>query len=128
MRARRRFNPEPQIRMSTDPAPAAPVADAPPARPGLVATYRRLWPYLWPHGRPDLQRRVFLAFGLLLVAKGVTMVTPFAFKWATDALVAVTGGATHGTEAAATAGSWLWKAPILLTAIYGVTRILMAVL
>jgi len=95
---------------------------------GLAATWTKLWPYLWPHGRPDLQRRIFLAFGLLLVAKGVTMVTPFAFKWATDALVAVTGGNSGSVEAAATAGSWLWRAPILLTAIYGATRILMAVL
>jgi ATP-binding cassette subfamily B protein len=94
----------------------------------LAATWTKLWPYIWPHGRPDLQRRIFLAFGLLLVAKGVTMVTPFAFKWATDALVAVTGGGSQGVEAATTAGSWLWRAPILLTAIYGVTRILMAVL
>jgi ATP-binding cassette subfamily B protein len=93
----------------------------------LAATWKKLWPYLWPHGRKDLQRRVFLAFGLLLVAKGVTMVTPFAFKWATDALVAVTGSGSQGT-AAETAGSWLWRAPILLTVIYGVTRILMAVL
>jgi ABC-type transport system involved in Fe-S cluster assembly fused permease/ATPase subunit len=95
---------------------------------GLAATWTKLWPYLWPHGRRDLQRRIFLAFGLLLVAKGVTMVTPFAFKWATDALVAVTGGNSGSVEAAATAGSWLWRAPILLTAIYGATRILMAVL
>ncbi len=101
------------------------------ARPqpsGLTATWKKLWPYIWPHGRPDLQRRVFLAFGLLLVAKGVTMVTPFAFKWATDALVAVTSSGNQATEVAATAGSWIWKAPILLTAIYGLTRILMAVL
>jgi ATP-binding cassette subfamily B protein len=56
------------------------------------------------------------------------MVTPFAFKWATDALVAVTGGTGQATEAAATAGSWLWRAPVLLTVIYGLTRILMAVL
>ncbi|WP_243367710.1 ABCB family ABC transporter ATP-binding protein/permease [Microvirga solisilvae] len=95
---------------------------------GLAATWTKLWPYLWPQGRPDLQRRVFLAFGLLLIAKGVTMVTPFAFKWATDALVAVTNGANQPAEVAATAGSWLWKSPIILTIIYGVTRILMAVL
>ncbi|PVE25623.1 metal ABC transporter permease [Microvirga sp. KLBC 81] len=95
---------------------------------GLAATWTKLWPYLWPQGRPDLQRRVFIAFGLLLVAKGVTMVTPFAFKWATDALVAVTSSGNQATEAAATSGSWLWKSPILLTIIYGVTRILMAVL
>ncbi|WP_112663041.1 ABCB family ABC transporter ATP-binding protein/permease [Microvirga flavescens] len=98
-----------------------------PKPPGLIATISKLWPYLWPYGRADLQMRVFLAFALLLVAKGVTMVTPFAFKWATDALVAVTGVGGQG-EAAATAGSWLWRAPILLTLLYGLARVLMAVL
>ncbi|WP_210485711.1 ABCB family ABC transporter ATP-binding protein/permease [Microvirga antarctica] len=109
-------------------APANP-ADAKPT-PSLVATISKLWPYLWPHGRPDLQRRVFLAFGLLLIAKGVTMVTPFAFKWTTDALVAVTSGLRAGTtiEQAVTSGSWIWQAPILLTVIYGISRIIMAVL
>jgi ATP-binding cassette subfamily B protein len=97
-----------------------PAADAlRPERPGLVATCRKLWPYLWPHGRADLQRRVFYAFGLLLVAKLVTVVTPFTFKWATDALVA----ATAGRPAAG-----LWGAPILLTALYGFSRIVMALL
>jgi ATP-binding cassette, subfamily B, heavy metal transporter len=111
------------------PSTAVPATSAAAPKPnGLAATWTKLWPYLWPHGRPDLQRRIFLAFGLLLVAKGVTMVTPFAFKWATDALVAVTGGGSQSVEAATTAGSWLWRAPILLTVIYGVTRILMAVL
>src|SRR5690349_12268947 len=111
------------------PSTAVPTTSAAAPKPnGLAATWTKLWPYLWPQGRPDLQRRVFLAFGLLLVAKGVTMVTPFAFKWATDALVAVTNGATQPAEAAATSGSWLWKAPILLTIIYAVTRIVMAVL
>jgi len=105
-----------------------PTGAAQPKPSGLTATWKKLWPYIWPHGRPDLQRRVFLAFALLLVAKGVTMVTPFAFKWATDALVAVTSSGNQATEAAATAGSWIWKAPILLTVIYGITRILMAVL
>lgn len=111
------------------PSTAVPTTSAAaPKRSDFATTWKKLWPYLWPHGRLDLQRRIFLAFGLLLVAKGVTMVTPFAFKWATDALVAVTGSGGRGTEAAATAGSWLWRAPILLTVIYGVTRILMAVL
>ena len=100
--------------------PPTPAADAVrPERPGLVATFRKLWPYLWPHGRADLQRRVFYAFGLLLVAKLVTVATPFTFKWATDALVAVTEGK---------AAPGLWGAPILLTALYGLARIAMAVL
>ena len=38
--------------------PAPPPAGAPiHQRPGLTATFGRLWPYLWPEGRPDLQRR-----------------------------------------------------------------------
>ena len=79
------------------PSTAVPATSAAAPKPnGLAATWTKLWPYIWPHGRPDLQRRIFLAFGLLLVAKGVTMVTPFAFKWATDALVAVTGGGSQG--------------------------------
>jgi len=111
------------------PSPSVPLTSAAARKPnGLSATWTKLWPYLWPQGRTDLQRRVFLAFGLLLVAKGVTMVTPFAFKWATDALVAVTSGGNPAAQSAATSGSWLWKSPILLTIVYGVTRILMAVL
>jgi ATP-binding cassette subfamily B protein len=106
--------------------PAASAAvSAQPKRPGLLATIRKLWPYLWPHGRLDLQRRVFLAFALLLVAKVVTMAAPFTFKWATDALVAVTGGTQTGTE---TAGSWIWRAPLLLTVLYGLSRVAMALL
>jgi ABC-type transport system involved in Fe-S cluster assembly fused permease/ATPase subunit len=112
--------------------PAPPPAGAPAVeRPGLMATFQRLWPYLWPQGRPDLQQRVFLAFGLLLVAKLVTMLTPFTFKWATDALVAAVGGASSGAEqanAAAIAGHWLWGAPVLLTILYGLSRIAMALL
>ncbi|MBA9063554.1 MULTISPECIES: ABCB family ABC transporter ATP-binding protein/permease [Methylobacterium] len=94
----------------------------PAERPGLIATYRRLWPHLWPHGRPDLQRRVFLAFGLLLAAKLVTMVTPFTFKWITDALVAAVGG----KDAPVPTG--LLAAPMLLIALYGVSRIAMSAL
>ncbi|MCJ2084416.1 ABC transporter ATP-binding protein/permease [Methylobacterium sp. E-005] len=108
--------------MTDDTAP--PAGPTPPAeRPGLIATYRRLWPHLWPHGRPDLQRRVFLAFGLLLAAKLVTMVTPFTFKWITDALVAAVGG-QEGTHAPAPTG--LLAAPMLLIALYAVSRIAMS--
>jgi ATP-binding cassette subfamily B protein len=92
--------------MSSSSAPPA-EADAAAARPGFLGTFHKLWPYLWPHGRPDLQQRILAAFVLLLAAKLVTVLTPFTFKWATDALVAATGG-----PAAAPAGSsslhWLW--------------------
>ena len=49
---------------------------------------RRLLPYIWPSGRPDLRRRIYAAFALLLAAKLVTIAVPFSFKWATDSLVA----------------------------------------
>ncbi|MDR7038285.1 ATP-binding cassette subfamily B protein [Methylobacterium sp. BE186] len=104
--------------MSSEPGPAAPTE-----RPGLVATYRRLWPYLWPHGRPDLQRRVFLAFGLLLVAKVATMVTPFTFKWATDALVAAVSA-----KPGESLPTGLFAAPMLMIALYGLSRIIMSAL
>src|SRR3712207_2904124 len=107
--------------------PTTPPAQPPaPGRPGLFATFQRLSPYLWPHGRPDLQRRVFLAFGLLLLAKLVTVLMPFTFKWATDALVLVTGNASEVQSAAS--ADWLWRAPILLTILYGLSRIAMALL
>ncbi|WP_375464557.1 ABCB family ABC transporter ATP-binding protein/permease [uncultured Methylobacterium sp.] len=108
--------------MTTEPAAGAtgPQARPPVARPGLVATYRRLWPYLWPYGRPDLQRRVFLALSLLLVAKLATMVTPFTFKWITDALVAAAGGKGEAIP------TGLFAAPMALIALYGLSRIVMA--
>ena len=112
--------------MSSSSAPPA-EADAAAARPGFLGTFHKLWPYLWPHGRPDLQQRILAAFVLLLLAKLVTVLTPFTFKWATDALVAATGG-----PPAAPAGSsslhWLWGAPLVLTALYGLARISMALL
>ena len=111
--------------LATTPAEAA----ASPQRPGLVAVFLKLWPYLWPQQRPDLQRRVFAAFGLLLVAKSATMLTPFTYKWATDALVAVAGGQAAAPLGEAASGlSDLWRAPMVLIGLYGLSRIAMAVL
>jgi len=108
--------------MAIPPASAPGTPPAPPERPGLVATYRQLWPYLWPYGRPDLQNRVFLAFGLLLVAKLATMVMPFTFKWATDALVAGVGGDTTAKDVP----TGLFALPMLMIGLYGAIRIAMA--
>ncbi len=120
----------------TPPASSVPVQPAPavkPPSPGMRRTLARLWPYLWPSGRPDLQRRVFLAFGLLIVAKLVTILMPYSFKWATDAIVMASGvnpggGTAAPGAAAAPSLHWLWGAPILLTLVYGVVRAAMAVL
>ncbi len=79
---------------------------------------------MWPSTRPDLKRRVFVAFLLLLVAKLATVSMPFTFKWATDALVAVSEGKVPTT------GVWLaiFSAPVALVTLYGLIRISMALL
>ena len=52
------------------------------------AAHRRvldgLTPFVWPQGRPDLRRRVLLAFVMLVAAKLVTVTIPVVFKAATD--------------------------------------------
>jgi ABC-type transport system involved in Fe-S cluster assembly fused permease/ATPase subunit len=114
----------PESHMNT-PNPIKPTPP-PPGQASLYGTFFRLWPYLWPHGRPDLQRRVFLAFALLVLAKVATMVMPFTYKWATDALVAITEASNATSMTPDQALHWLWGAPVLLTVLYGVTRIAMA--
>lgn len=91
------------------------------AERGLVQTGIELWPYLWPADRPDLQRRVLWCFALIFVAKLVTVSVPFTFKWATDALVAV----STGQPQAPGAWAWLVGAPVLAVLLYGGARIAM---
>jgi ATP-binding cassette, subfamily B, heavy metal transporter len=80
-----------------------------------------LLPYLWPRDRPDLQRTVLISLGLMLIAKLVTVTMPFAYKWATDALVTVSGG-----KLVATASSgWFVATPVAATLLYGLIRISM---
>ena len=90
----------------------------------LIGTLKHLWPYIWPSDRFDLKMRVAWSMVLLLIAKLTTLAVPFTFKWATDAL---TGANTAPVEAA-NWRLWVIASPLLLTASYGVTRILMAVL
>jgi ATP-binding cassette, subfamily B, heavy metal transporter len=49
-------------------------------------TIRRVAPYLWPEGDAAARRRVVLALLALAAAKVATVVTPFFFKAAVDAL------------------------------------------
>jgi ATP-binding cassette subfamily B protein len=85
---------------------------------------RALAPYIWPHDRPDLKRIVALSLVLMVAAKLVTVSIPYTFKWATDALVAASGGKV---PEAATVG-WLIGAPVLATLVYGLSRIAMVLL
>jgi len=104
------------------------------ARDGLLARFtpspensrvlRALWPYVWPHDRPDLKRTVIWSLVLIVIAKGVTVGVPFTLKWATDALVAATGGHVPVSQSL----PWLIGAPVLASILYGLARIVMSLL
>src|ERR1700719_1580180 len=86
----------------------------------LWRTIFNLWPYIWPSDRPGLKGRVLWSLVLLVAAKLATIAVPFTFKFATDALAHEQG--TTGNSWIA----WVIAAPLLMTAGYGGTRILMA--
>jgi ATP-binding cassette, subfamily B, heavy metal transporter len=109
----------------------APERGAPGRKPGRfgrgsdqVRVLRALAPYIWPSDRPDLQATVVVSLVLMLAAKIVTVAMPFTFKWATDALVGVSGGTVPPGEAL----KWLAGAPLLATLLYGLTRVAMSLL
>jgi ATP-binding cassette subfamily B protein len=87
----------------------------------FAATLERLWPYLWPHDRADLRMRIYVAFALLLVAKAITILMPYSYKWAVDALTMEIDPARAGQ-----ATGPLWAGAIGLTMLYGAMRIAMA--
>jgi len=97
---------------------AAEIVDANFKDPSLLATLAHLWPYIWPKGRPDLERRVLLTFVLLLVGKFVNTAVPYAFKWGADAL-------DQRGEAAIPS---LLAGAVGFTILYGVLRIAQALL
>jgi len=55
---------------------------------------RRFLPWLWPAGEPALRARVVVAVILVLLAKGATLLMPFAYKGAIDRM-------SHGVTPAA---------------------------
>ncbi|MEP4032560.1 ABC transporter ATP-binding protein/permease [Roseibium polysiphoniae] len=72
-----------------------------------------LWPYIWPAHRPDLKGRVLLAVVALVIAKVVTVFSPYFFAWSTDALT----GETDNLPA-------FLVAPIMLVLAYNAARVL----
>ena len=97
---------------------AAEIVDSNFKDPSLLATLAHLWPYIWPKGRPDLERRVLLTFVLLLIGKFVNTAVPYAFKWGADAL-------DQRGEAAIPS---LLAGAVGFTILYGVLRIAQALL
>ena len=63
-------------------------------KPGASwATLRRFLPYLWPAGEPGLRARVVVAVLLVFIAKGATLIMPFAYKAAIDRMSGGAGAA-----------------------------------
>jgi ATP-binding cassette subfamily B protein len=56
------------------------------ARRSGMRTVRKVMPYLWPKGETWAKQRVVIAVIALLIAKVVTVATPFFYKAAVDAL------------------------------------------
>jgi ATP-binding cassette, subfamily B, heavy metal transporter len=82
---------------------------------GMMRTLGNLWPYIWPAERPDLKARVIWATFFLVVAKVLTMMIPYTFKWATDAL--------NGTSIQGVALPAFLLAPVAMVIAYNVARI-----
>lgn len=80
-----------------------------------LTTLANLWPYMWPSDRPDLRMRVAYATFFLVLAKLLTVLVPYFYKWATDAL-----------DGADSARAWLPLAltgAITLVVSYNVARV-----
>ncbi len=107
-------------------AEARPRARAFSAKGGtLVSTIVGLWPHMWPAARADLKLRVVMAFFLLVAAKLVTIAVPFSFKWATDALVAISEGRARSNAGTVAV---IMLAPAALVLAYAALRVAMALL
>jgi ATP-binding cassette subfamily B protein len=117
---------EPARAATARPAEAKPQPVRPYAPRGgtLISTIIGLWPHMWPTGRPDLKRRVMLAFVLLFVAKFVTISVPFSFKWATNALVAISEGRAAPLDVLPA----ILSAPVALVLVYAMLRVTMGLI
>ena len=71
---------------------------------------------MWPSKRPDLKLRVAWAAGFLVIAKIITVLVPFFYKWATDALTQ-TGGSPEFLPV-------FLLTPVMLVVAYAVARIM----
>ncbi|NUJ79109.1 ABC transporter ATP-binding protein/permease [Methylocystis sp. FS] len=104
--------------LDPDDAASQPVPEQQLSESSLIKTIRHLWPYIWPRGRRDLELRVAAVFALLVISKLFNAATPYAFKWATDALAEGGPGAWGKVAAAA----------IYFTLLMGAVRIVTVVL
>ncbi len=90
-----------------------------PADGTTLGALKNLWPYMWPSERPDLKLRVAWAGVFLVVAKIITVMVPYFYKWATDAL--------DNNPTTASFLPTVFLAPLMLVIAYSVARVLMVV-
>ena len=83
----------------------------------MVNLINEFFPYIWPKGRADIKSRIILALITLIFAKILTVLVPYSYKWATDALV--------GDNTAPTIIPIAILTPIILIIAFGLGRILM---
>ena len=76
-----------------------------------------LFPYIWPKGRNDIKSRIIIALIILILAKVLTVLVPYTYKWATDAIV--------GDNTAPHIIPIVLLTPVMLIIAFGVGRILM---
>lgn len=76
-----------------------------------------LFPYIWPKGRNDIKSRIIIALIILILAKILTVLVPYTYKWATDAIV--------GDNTAPNIIPIVFLTPVMLIIAFGVGRILM---
>lgn len=81
-----------------------------------MRTIRRVLPYLWPADNREIRTRVVLALVALVLARVISVLTPFLYKGAVDAM------APGGAESNATV--FLIAGAVGLTIAYGVARLM----
>ena len=83
----------------------------------LSAMLNDLFPYIWPKSRNDIKSRIIIALIILILAKVLTVLVPYTYKWATDAIV--------GDNTAPNILPIVFLTPVMLIIAFGVGRILM---
>lgn len=103
--------------MTNKTIPNKPFVDA--GRGGMKGTIINLWPYMWPSDRPDLKMRVLYASIFMVIGKIVTVLIPYFYKLATDAL-------TGDLDKSGGVSDWLpllLLTPVMLVVAYNIGRV-----
>ena len=83
----------------------------------MLHTFKSLIIYIWPTNRNDIKFRIILAIFILIIAKVLTVLVPYTYKWATDGIV--------GNNSMPSLMSAAIITPIFLIISFGIGRVLM---